>query len=130
MAVGPLVLGYAEPSVDRAIRAQLDDGITFSLMHPLEVEVAETIRTLVPGADMVRFSKTGADVTSAAVRLARAFTRRERVMSCGYHGWHDWTIGTSARPAGVPLSARGLTQPFQYADLWPWSKISTTKSPA
>jgi glutamate-1-semialdehyde 2,1-aminomutase len=118
MAVGPLVLGYGDSSVDRAIRAQLDDGITFSLMHPLEVEVAETIRALVPGADMVRFSKTGADVTSAAVRLARAFTRRERVMSCGYHGWHDWTIGTSARPAGVPVSARSLTQPFQYADLW------------
>ena len=118
MAVGPLVLGYADPTVDRAIRDQLDDGITFSLMHPLEVEVAEAIRAAVPGADMVRFSKTGADVTSAAVRLARAFTRRERVLSCGYHGWHDWTIGTSARPAGVPVCVRELTHAFQYPDLW------------
>jgi glutamate-1-semialdehyde 2,1-aminomutase len=118
MAVGPLVLGYGDPRVDGAIRAQLEDGITFSLMHPLEVEVAEAIRALVPGADRIRFSKTGADVTSAAVRLARAFTRRDRVLACGYHGWHDWTIGTSARAAGVPVAVRGLTHAFQYQDLW------------
>src|SRR5215472_6726224 len=90
MAVGPLSLGYAYDAVDRAIRDQLEDGITFSMMHPLEVEVAELIREVVPNAEMVRFSKTGADVTSAAVRLARAFTGRSKVICCGYHGWHDW----------------------------------------
>lgn len=118
MAVGPVVLGYGHPSVDRAIVEQLQQGITFSLMHPLEVEVAELIRRVVPGADAVRFSKTGCDVTSAAVRLARAFTGREKVLCCGYHGWHDWYIGTSPRKAGVPLATRELTEAFPYNDLF------------
>jgi glutamate-1-semialdehyde aminotransferase len=118
MAVGPLVLGYGHPAVDRAIREQLDQGITFSLMHPLEVEVAEMVRRVVPGADSVRFSKTGCDVTSAAVRLARAFTGREKVLCCGYHGWHDWYIGTTPRNAGVPRASRELTEAFPYNDLF------------
>jgi glutamate-1-semialdehyde aminotransferase len=118
MAVGPLSLGYAYPRVDRAIRAQLDDGITFSLMHPLEVEVAELIRSVVPGAEMVRYSKTGADVTSAAVRLARAFTRRDVVLCSGYHGWHDWYVGTTARYAGVPGATRAMTGVFPHNDPW------------
>src|SRR5205814_281265 len=65
MGIGPLVLGYSYPRVDQAITAQLADGITFSLMHPLEVEVAEAVRAVVPGADAVRYSKTGCDVTTA-----------------------------------------------------------------
>jgi glutamate-1-semialdehyde aminotransferase/NAD(P)-dependent dehydrogenase (short-subunit alcohol dehydrogenase family) len=117
MGVGPLVLGYCYPAVDDAIRRQLDDGITFSLMHPLEVEVAERIRALVPGAESVRFSKTGADVTTAAVRAARAFTGRPRVVCCGYHGWHDWHIGVTDRRAGIPEPVRDLTSTFEYNDL-------------
>jgi glutamate-1-semialdehyde aminotransferase len=116
MGVGPLVLGYAYPRVDAAIREQLERGITFSLMHPLEVELAELIRSVVPGADAVRFSKTGCDVTSAAVRLARAFTGRDRVLCCGYHGWHDWYVGTTPRPAGVPAATRELTRALSYND--------------
>lgn len=118
MAVGPLVLGYGYPAVDRAIREQLESGITFSLMHPLEVEVAELVRRVVPGADAVRFSKTGCDVTTAAVRLARAFTGRDKVLCCGYHGWHDWYIGTTPRHAGVPVATRQLTEVFPYNDLF------------
>jgi glutamate-1-semialdehyde 2,1-aminomutase len=118
MAVGPVVLGYGHPSVDRAIAEQLESGITFSLMHPLEVEVAELIRRVVPGAESVRFSKTGCDVTSAAVRLARAHTGRDKVLCCGYHGWHDWYIGTTPRRAGVPLASRSLTEVFPYNDLF------------
>ncbi len=118
MAVGPVVLGYGHPSVDRAIATQLQSGITFSLMHPLEVEVAELVRRVVPGADSVRFSKTGCDVTTAAVRLARAYTGRDKVLCCGYHGWHDWYIGTTSRGAGVPLATRGMTEVFPYNDLF------------
>ena len=80
MAVGPLVLGYCNPTVDAAIRRQLEDGITFSLMHPLEVVVAEHIRQLVPSAEAVRFAKSGAEVTSAAVRVARAYTGRSKIL--------------------------------------------------
>jgi glutamate-1-semialdehyde aminotransferase len=117
MAVGPLSLGYCYPAVDEAIAAQLRCGVTFSLMHPLEVEVAELVRETVPGAESVRYSKTGADVTSAAVRLARAFTGREKVLCCGYHGWHDWYITVTDRSAGIPEAARELTWTIPYNDL-------------
>ncbi|VAX26854.1 aminotransferase, Class III pyridoxal-phosphate dependent [hydrothermal vent metagenome] len=117
MAIGPVSLGYCYDPVDDAIRRQLDEGITFSLMHPLEVEVAELIQGVIPNAESVRFSKTGADVTSAAVRLARAFTGRDKVLCCGYHGWHDWYIGITSRSSGVPQAVRDLTYTFNYNDI-------------
>lgn len=115
--IGPISLGYAYKPVDDAIQRQLADGITFSLVHPLEVEVAELIHRVVPNAEAVRFGKTGAEVTSAAVRLARAYTGRDHVLCCGYHGWHDWYIGVSARDAGVPQAVKTLVHTFQYNDL-------------
>jgi glutamate-1-semialdehyde 2,1-aminomutase len=117
MAIGPVVLGYSDPDVDAAIRRQLDDGITFSLMHPLEVEVAEMIRARIPNAEQVRFAKSGAEATSAAVRIARAFTGRSRVVCCGYHGWHDWYITVTDRHRGVPEPVRDLTSTFDYNNL-------------
>jgi glutamate-1-semialdehyde 2,1-aminomutase len=117
MGIGPLSLGYAYDVVDAAIRAQLEDGITFSLMHPLEVEVAELVRELVPGAEGVRYSKTGCDATTAAVRLARAATGRDRVLCCGYHGWHDWYIAVTDRNAGIPQAVAALSATFGYNDL-------------
>jgi glutamate-1-semialdehyde aminotransferase/transketolase C-terminal domain/subunit len=117
MAVGPLVLGYGDPVVDEAIRAQLADGITFSLPHPLEVEVAELVRGIVPGAEQVRFGKNGCDVTTAAVRLARAFTGRDKVLCCGYHGWHDWYISVTDRNRGIPDAVGALTHTVGYNDL-------------
>ncbi|RZK36158.1 MAG: aminotransferase class III-fold pyridoxal phosphate-dependent enzyme, partial [Hymenobacter sp.] len=106
MGIGPLSLGYAYPKVDEAIKAQLADGITFSMMHELEVELAELVHEVIPNAESIRISKTGADVTSAAVRVARAFTGREQVLCCGYHGWHDWYIGTTSRGSRSTAPAR------------------------
>ncbi|MBT8387757.1 MAG: aminotransferase class III-fold pyridoxal phosphate-dependent enzyme [Ignavibacteria bacterium] len=117
MAIGPLSLGYAYPKIDEAIKKQLEDGITFSLMHPLEVGVAELIRKVIPNAEAIRYSKTGADVTSAAVRVARAFTKRERILCCGYHGWHDWYISVTDRNSGIPESTSELTFTFGYNDI-------------
>jgi glutamate-1-semialdehyde 2,1-aminomutase len=116
MGIGPLVLGYAYPRVDEAVRRQLEHGITFSLMHPLEVEVAERIRRVVPCAESVRFSKTGADAASAAVRLARAFTGRNKILGCGYHGWHDFSIAVTDRNLGIPTAVRDLSCTFNYND--------------
>lgn len=117
MGIGPISLGYGYEAVDEAIRAQLEDGITFSLMHPLEVEVAELIREVVPHAGAVRFSKAGNDVTSAAVRAARAFTGRNTVLCCGYHGWHDWYIAVTDRNRGIPEQTQDLTYTFNYNDI-------------
>ncbi len=117
MAVGPLSLGYCYDKVDEAIKEQLSSGITFSLMHPLEVEVAQIINKVVPNAESVRYSKTGADVTSAAVRLARAFTKRNKVLCCGYHGWHDWYISVTDRNKGIPQVIQDLTFTFNYNDI-------------
>src|SRR5262249_42333624 len=104
-------------AVDAAIRAQPEDGITFSLVHPLEVEVAELVRDVVPCAEMVRFSKTGCDATTAAVRLARAFTRKNKIVCCGYHGWHDWYIAVTDRAAGIPDATKELSFTFSYNDI-------------
>jgi glutamate-1-semialdehyde aminotransferase len=86
-------------------------------MHPLEVEVAEMINEIIPNAESVRFSKTGADVTSAAVRVARAFTGREKILCCGYHGWHDWYISVTDRNKGIPNIIQDLTFTFNYNDI-------------
>ena len=117
MGIGPLSLGYCYPAVDEAIKKQLEDGITFSMMHELEVEVAELLHELIPNAESVRISKTGADVCSAAIRVARAFTGREQVLCCGYHGWHDWYIGTTSRDKGIPQEVEDLTTAFEYNNL-------------
>lgn len=117
MALGPVILGHCHPAVDAAITEQLRDGITFTLPHPLEIEVAERILEVVPGAERVRFAKSGSDATSAAVRLARAHTGRERVIVTGYHGWHDWYIGSTARHLGVPEAVRSLVRAAPFGDL-------------
>jgi len=117
MGIGPISLGYAYDKVDDAIRAQLRDGITFSLMHELEVEVCEMLHGIIPNAESIRISKTGADATSAAIRIARAFTGRKKVLCCGYHGWHDWYISVTSRNKGIPQEIRELTYTFGYNDL-------------
>lgn len=117
MALGPVILGYADERVNRAVAAQLEDGITFSLMHPLEVEVAERIVDLCPGVEAVRFGKSGSDALTGAVRAARALTGRDQVLVSGYHGWHDWYIGTTTRNRGVPEDVAALTRVFPFGDV-------------
>ncbi|MEI6821161.1 MAG: aminotransferase class III-fold pyridoxal phosphate-dependent enzyme [Bacteroidota bacterium] len=117
MGIGPISLGYTYPKTDNAIIQQLKDGITFSMMHPLEVEVAEMLREIIPNAESVRYSKSGADVTSAAIRVARAYTGKNKILCCGYHGWHDWYVSTIARNAGIPQAIKDLTFTFNYNDI-------------
>ncbi len=113
----PVLLGYRDPDVDEAIRRQLERGITFSLASELEVALAERLVALVPCAEMVRFGKNGSDATSAAVRLARAFTGRDHIIALGYHGWQDWYIGATTRAKGVPEAVRALTLKVPYHDM-------------
>lgn len=116
-ALASVTLGYNDSGVTEAVRKQLDDGVILSLPHPLETEVAELICEMVPCAEMVRFGKNGSDATSGAVRLARAFTGRDKVLVCGYHGWQDWYIGSTARNRGVPEAVRNLTIPIPFNDI-------------
>jgi len=118
MALGPINLGYCYPAVDQAIIRQLESGIIFNLPHPLEVEAAEALIDLIPGADMVRFFKTGAEAVSAAVRVARAYTGKEKILSWGYHGWHDMWAALLSQPwgSGVPQDQRSQVIPFTYND--------------
>lgn len=112
-----ITIGYCDPDIDGAVRAQLDGGVILSLPHALEAEVAERICAMVPCAEMVRFGKNGSDAVAGCVRIARAHTGRDHVAVCGYHGWQDWYIGSTARNKGVPQATRDLTHGFAYNDL-------------
>ena len=117
LGLGPIILGHADPAVNEAARRQLADGMAFSLPHPIEVKVAEALCERIPCAEMVRFGKNGSDVTAAAVRVSRAFTGRDKVIRCGYHGWQDWYIGSTSRALGVPEAVRRLTLSCAYNNL-------------
>ena len=118
-----VVLGYNDIDVTNAVKRQIDNGVSFSLPHPLEMEVAEMLVEMIPCADMVRFGKNGTDATSAAIRLARAYTGREHVVVCGYHGWQDWYIGSTSHYLGVPKAVRELTHSFSFNDLKSLQKV-------
>jgi len=118
-----VMLGYGDIDIDNAVKQQLNNGVTLSLPHRLEFEVAELITELVPCAEMVRFGKNGTDSTSAAVRLARAYTGKEHIIVCGYHGWQDWYIGSTTRDLGVPQAVKELTHKFEYNNLASLEKI-------
>ncbi|MGY0056767.1 glutamate-1-semialdehyde 2,1-aminomutase [Streptomyces sp. LZ34] len=113
-------LGHAHPRVIEAVRRELDRGSNFVRPSIVEVEAAERFLATVPTAEMVKFAKNGSDVTTAAVRLARAVTGRPRVAICGDHPFFsvdDWFIGTTPMSAGVPAATNELTVAFPYGDL-------------
>ncbi|KKS26413.1 MAG: hypothetical protein UU87_C0002G0092 [Parcubacteria group bacterium GW2011_GWA2_42_11] len=121
----PVILGYQYRAVDEAIKKQLKKGIIFSLASPLEYELAQLLKKHIPCAEMVRFGKNGSDVTTGAVRLARAITGREHIAACGYHGWHDWYIGSTTRNLGVPIGTQKLTHKFEYNNIKSLQEIFT-----
>ncbi|MFH9350835.1 glutamate-1-semialdehyde 2,1-aminomutase [Kitasatospora sp. NPDC017646] len=113
-------LGHAHPRVLEAVRRELDRGSNFVRPSVVEVEAAEHFLATVPTAEMVKFAKNGSDVTTAAVRLARAVTGRPRVAVCGdqpFFSVDDWFIGTTPMSAGIPAATTGLTVAFPYGDL-------------
>src|SRR5581483_7440573 len=107
--LGPISLGHRFPAVEAAVREELERGLIFSYASPLEVEVARRLVEIVPCAESVRFLKSGGE----AIKLARAFTGRERVLKCGYHGWLQMTAGPGI-PGSVGDSLRDM----------PWGEIA------
>lgn len=115
LGLGPAILGHCHPEVvQAAAQCAADLFCAPPLPHPLETRLGEKIQTLIPAAEMVKFGKNGSDVTAGAVRLARAFTGRDLIACCGYHGWQDWYIGSTSRRKGVPEAVQKLTKTFEY----------------
>ena len=118
LGLGPIILGYGYPKVDNAIKKQLKNGISFSIPHYLEVELSEKIRSIIPGAEMVRFSKTGSDAGTGAVRAARAITKRDNIAYWGGGGvWHDWFTIITSRNQGVPKNLKKMICKFEYNNI-------------
>ena len=116
-ALGPVTVGYNEPAVNKAVIDQVNKFASGTLQSELEVRLAERLCEIIPCAEMVRFVKNGGDATTAAIRLARAYTGRDIVLMSGYHGMHDWSIGASTNNKGVPKAVCELTINFTYNDL-------------
>lgn len=116
-SLAAITLGYNDRKVTKGVKKQLEKGTIFSLAHELEFKVAEKICEMVPCAERVRFGKNGSDATSGAIRIARAYTKKDHVLVCGYHGWQDWYIGSTTRNDGVPKVTQELTHTFKYNDI-------------
>ena len=114
MSYGPVILGHSYPRVDQAVIEEMKNGFLFNLTPPMQLELAKKLIELIPCAEMVQFVATGSGATSAAVRIARAYTGREKIIRWGYHAWHDWAIGE--RPGILPKVMED-TLTFSYNDL-------------
>ena len=137
MGIGTNILGYGHPEVDEAVRKIIQDGNMSTLNCPEEVYLAERLVELHPWGNMVRFARSGGEINSIAVRIARASTGKDKIAICGYHGWHDWYISSNLNsnqnldqhllpglnPNGVPKALAGTTLPFEYNKLTQLEKL-------
>lgn len=128
MGVGTCVLGYSDDDINDAVKSAIDKGSMNTLNAPEEVELAELMTSLHPWADMVRYTRSGGEALSVAVRIARASSQKDKVMFCGYHGWHDWYLSANLaadetldghllpglEPNGVPRGLEETAIPFNY----------------
>ncbi|HTN02900.1 MAG TPA: aminotransferase class III-fold pyridoxal phosphate-dependent enzyme, partial [Planctomycetaceae bacterium] len=129
--IGAILLGYADPVVDEAVRGQIALGTMYSVNHELEIELADELAKFIPCAEMTRYAKCGGEACAIAVRIARGVTGRDLVLFCGYHGWHDWYLAANLaeeaslnghlfpgiEPIGVPQALAGTALPFAFGDL-------------
>tara|TARA_R110002049_G_scaffold28018_4_gene96651 strand:+ start:67470 stop:69806 length:2337 start_codon:yes stop_codon:yes gene_type:complete len=129
--IGAVLLGYADPDVNAAVRRRISLGSYCSLVNPQEVQLAELLLKLHPWAGKVRYARTGGEAMAIAVRTARAATGKSGIAICGYHGWSDWYLAANLgdskaldghlipglEPKGVPRELAGTSVPFQYNDL-------------
>lgn len=129
--IGANILGYADPDVDSAVKSAIEKGSSSSLNCAEEIELADLLCELHPWAEKVRYARGGGESMAVAVRIARAYTNRDVVAFCGYHGWSDWylaaNLGTEdalgeyllkgLEPSGVPKGLQGTAFPFRYNNL-------------
>jgi glutamate-1-semialdehyde 2,1-aminomutase len=129
--IGAIILGYCDEVVDDAVREQISRGTMTSVNHELEIELAEELCRTIPCAEMVRYAKCGGEACAIAIRIARGVTGRDKILFCGYHGWHDWYLAANLaeeaslnshlfpgiEPIGVPQALKGTAIPFPSGDL-------------
>jgi len=131
MGVGCCALGYADKDVDDAVISVIKQGQMTTLNSPDEILLTEKLLDLHPWAEMARYTRSGGESCAVAVRLARAYTGKDMVLFCGYHGWSDWYLSANLRndtnldehllkglnPVGVPSGLCGTAEPFNYGDI-------------
>lgn len=131
MGIGANVLGYSDDDINNAVKKAIEESSMCTLNAPEEVELADLLIKLHPWAEMVRYAKTGGEAISIAVRIARAFTGKDIILFCGYHGWSDWYLSANLNedsaldghllsglePKGVPRGLINSSIPFNYNDI-------------
>ena len=137
VGIGTSVLGYSDPSINKVAIKALNSSPMNTLNPPEDVELAELLIQIHPWAEGVRYCRTGGESMSIAIRLARAYRKREKILFCGYHGWHDWYLAANLKsqknlnshllpglePLGVPKGLQGLVIPFKFNDYDDLEKI-------
>ena len=127
---GSSILGYNNPIINQAVISAINTGSMTSLNVPEEIELAEILLSLHPWGNFVKYARTGADIVSIAIKIARAYKNKSKILFCGYHGWHDWYIASNhedinnlnnhlfdgLKPYGVPIELLGTSIPFSYND--------------
>lgn len=126
-ALGSVSIGYGIKNIDKKIIKSLKSGVTFSLSHRKELELAKILINIIPCAEMVRFGKNGTDANSAAIRLARYYTGKDHIAVCGYHGWQDWYISSTSMSGGIPKGVAQYTHSFIFNDIKSLEKIFKKK---
>ncbi|MBN1471990.1 MAG: aspartate aminotransferase family protein [Syntrophaceae bacterium] len=111
---GPVLLGHSYEVVDNAAIDRIRKGFCFNLSQDVQNILAEKITQIIPCAEKAIFVLSGSDATTAAIRLARAYTGRDKILKFGYNGWHDWCVPVAT---GVPDKAREDIIPFKYNDI-------------
>lgn len=129
--IGACLLGFADEDVNAATKQAVDNGTMTTLNPPDEVELARLLCDLHPWASMARFARCGGEIAAIAVRIARAYTGRDKILVCGYHGWQDWYLAANLgadkaldghllpglEPNGVPRGLSGTTHTFRYNEI-------------
>ncbi len=128
VGIGTSVLGYSDSDMNKAAIKAINSSSMNTLNPPEDIELAELLIKLHPWADSVRYARTGGETMSVAIRIARAYTGKDNILFCGYHGWHDWYLSANIKsskslnqhllkglkPLGVPKGLRGTVIPFKF----------------
>ncbi|MFX1572308.1 MAG: aspartate aminotransferase family protein [Promethearchaeota archaeon] len=116
-AYGPIIIGHREEEIDNEVIKQIQEkGFCMSLTQPLQNQLAKKLRKMIPCCEKMVFVKTGSDATTTGIRVARAYTKRVKLLRCGYHGWHDWAIGHTL-DGGIPKKSFEDVHEFEFNNL-------------